>query len=94
MFRPTMPLSGALKFRGNYGAFRDTAIRIFVFTVFLNEVNTVPTSMSHVFLFFGIPFAYRVCSVGVMKLRSNYRGRHSSSPRIQAPDDGRVARNL
>jgi hypothetical protein len=34
--------------RGNFCAFRATAIRVFVFTVFLNEDNVVPPSVPHV----------------------------------------------
>jgi hypothetical protein len=48
-FRATRPSAGALKFVGNCWTFRATAIRVFVFAVFLNEVNLVPSSMPHVF---------------------------------------------
>jgi hypothetical protein len=37
--RPTRPSSGALKFWRNCCTFRATAVGVFVFTVFLNEVN-------------------------------------------------------
>jgi hypothetical protein len=45
-----------IEIRGNCCAFRATAVRVFVFTVFLNIVNVVPTSVSHV-----LPFLYACC---------------------------------
>jgi hypothetical protein len=57
MFRPS---SGALKFGGSCCAFRATAIRVFVFTVFLNEVNAVPASVKHVSSSFGVPVSYQL----------------------------------
>jgi hypothetical protein len=51
--------------RGNCCAFRATKIGVYVFTVFLNEVNVVPHSMPNVFSFFGMPIIYQVCSVDV-----------------------------
>jgi hypothetical protein len=71
MFRPTRPSSGALKFGGNCCAFRATAIRVLVFTVFLHEVNAVSRSMPLVLCFFGMPVVYLVCSVEVKQTTVN-----------------------
>jgi hypothetical protein len=46
-------LLGHHKVRGNCCAFHATAIRGFVFTLFLNEVDVVSPSMSHVLSFWG-----------------------------------------
>jgi hypothetical protein len=40
-----------------------TAIGVFVFTIFLNEVNDVPPSMPHALSLLGMPVAYQVCGV-------------------------------
>jgi hypothetical protein len=47
-----------VEIRGNCCAFRDTAICVFVFTVFLSKVNVAPTSMPRV-----LPFLARLFSV-------------------------------
>jgi hypothetical protein len=39
MFQPTQPSSGVLKFGGNCCVFCSTAIGVFAFIIFLNEVN-------------------------------------------------------
>jgi hypothetical protein len=51
MFRPTRASSGALKFGGT--AVPSTLLRslFFVFIMFLNEVNVVPSSKQHVLSF-------------------------------------------
>jgi hypothetical protein len=51
--------------RGSCCAFRAIKIGVFVFTVFLNEVNIVPVTRT-VFFFFGMPVAYEVPSVDVI----------------------------
>jgi uncharacterized membrane protein YjgN (DUF898 family) len=48
MFRPTQLSSGALKFGGNCYAFLATAICVFIFIMFLNEISAGPPPILHI----------------------------------------------
>jgi hypothetical protein len=51
--------------RGNFCAFSNTAIAVFIFIMFLNEVTAVPPSMLRALSSFDTPVAYGVCSMDV-----------------------------
>jgi hypothetical protein len=81
---------------GDRCAFRDTAIRVTVYTVFLNKVNTVPTSMLHVLSFF---FWYTSCLFSVQcgcyetAIELSWKAQQFP-PNFNAPDDSRIDRNI
>jgi hypothetical protein len=46
---------------GNCCGFHATVFGVFVFTVFLTEVNVVPPSVPHVLPLLGMPVVWEVC---------------------------------
>jgi hypothetical protein len=52
-----------VEIRVNCCTFHVAEIGVFIFTLFLHEVNAVPLLMSHVLSFFGIHVVYKVSRV-------------------------------